>query len=516
MSSRTCHSPFRWSRLTMALPLPDELTELTFNHLDVASLLICMQVCKSFCSIISGSVHLVYKIKLFASYMEDNEDSAMDTVSRLNLLQEYSRKWNDMEWSSSGSIPMVDGHCWEFSGGILAQSTYENTLSLVQLPCKLKGIPEQRWSVPFDFRIRDFTLDNSQDLIVLLELVGTFPNMSCNMHLRTLSGEQHPRAAVEPIVYASASLHAEFSFLIQICGNRVAILFYDQLGASPKNSFLVWNWPTRQQELYIHTAEFKSYAFMTEDLILAGILTPDLEPALQVLRVTAHGDPLSIHSLQDISCICELQYPNLQGNVEYFLIRSEPTPTWKPPAGSGVPFYGSRRDFIFTISLRILWNETQESIVLFVPLSTLLSEVDRSHDTPRRSVHWDAWGPDGTRMIFREPSETWVCYTYGMKFILGLRLNDGHVARLYDFDPYAARKHVKTSVDSPIPWKRLAQESKPSGRCRSFVEQVITRLPGRVATITLEHSNDGWDTAMIGEDHIVMVQPNSSKYGYMA
>jgi len=255
---------------------------------------------------------------------------------------------------------------------------------------------------------------------------------------------------------------------------------------------------------------------MTEDLVLAGMLTPDLEPALQVLRVTACSDPLPIHSLEDISCVCELEYPDLQGNVENFLIRSEPTPTWKPPAGSGVPFYGSRRDFIFTISLRTLWNETQESTVLFVPLSTLLSEIDRSHDTPGQIVPWNAWGPDGTRMVFREPSETWVCYTYGMKFILGLPWRNGHVARVYDFDPHAARKHVKTSVDSPILWKRLAQESKPSGRCVSFDKQVITGLPGRVATLMLEHSDDGWDAAMIGEDHIVMVQPNSFKYGYMA
>lgn len=130
------------------------------------------KVCKLFHSIISGSTYLAYKIELFASYMENNEHSSMDTVSRLNLLREHNRVWNDMEWASYGSIPMCDGHSWEFSGGILAQSTHENQIFLVQLPCKLKGITEKRWSVPFDFRIRDFTLDNSQDLIVLVELAG--------------------------------------------------------------------------------------------------------------------------------------------------------------------------------------------------------------------------------------------------------------------------------------------------------------------------------------------------------
>jgi hypothetical protein len=243
---------------------------------------------------------------------------------------------------------------------------------------------------------------------------------------------------------------------------------------------------------------------MTEDLILAAILRSDREPTLRVLRIAAYVNP--VHSLKDMPYVCELQYPALRGNVEYFLIRAEPTPTWRPPAEFGVPFYGSQKDFIFTISMRILSGETHESTVLFVPLSTLLPEVERSHDVPRRVVAWNAWGPSGTRMVCREPSETWVCYTYGMKFIQGLGWKNGHAARVYDFNPHAARKHVKMSVDSPVLWKRLATEPEPGGRCQSFCREVITRLPGRVATITLAHSDDGWDAAMIGEDHIVMVQ----------
>ncbi|KAG6373373.1 hypothetical protein JVT61DRAFT_6520 [Boletus reticuloceps] len=511
----------------MELPLPDELIGSIVDHLDVPSLLRCMQVsltldfldalctdeigsyvfnrrlgnkvCKLFYSIISESAHLIYKIELFASHMEDNEYSSMETVNRLNLLREYNRKWNDLEWTSSGSIPMTNG-CWELSGGILAQVIHRNTLSLVQLPCKLKDIPERRWSVPFDFRICDFTLDNSQDLVVLLELVGTFPpNVSCNIHLRTLSGEQHHRAAETQITYTSTSLHATLSFMIQICGNRVAVLFYDQLffelDTRSTNPFLVWNWRTGQQELYVHTAGITSYAFMTEDLILATIIRSDSGPALQILRASAQVDP--IRSLEETPCVCELQLPRVQGDVEWLLVRSEPTPTWKPPTGSGVPFYASRKDYIFSVSIRAVVDEMDGNTVLFIPLSTLLLEVERSHDVPRRNVPWDAWGPDGTRIISMQPSETWICYTYGMKFVQHVPWNNGYAAQVYDFNPYAARKHH-------------AEESKPAGWCEGFYsseqEQVVTRLPGRVATIALAHSNDSRDAAMIGEDNIVIVQ----------
>ncbi|KAF8134940.1 hypothetical protein EV363DRAFT_1429622 [Boletus edulis] len=504
----------------MEFPLPDELIGSIVDHLDVPSLLRFMQVCKLFYSIISESAQLIYKIELFVSHMEDNEHSSMETVNRLNVLREYNRKWNDLEWTSSGSIPMTDG-CWELSGGILAQVIHGNALSLVQLPCKLKDIPERRWSVPFDFRIHDFTLDNSQDLVVLLELVGTFPpNVSCKIHLRTLSGEQHPRAAETQITYTSSSLHATVSFMIQICGNRVAVLFYDrlffELDRRSTNPFLVWNWRTGQQELYVHTAGITSYAFMTEDLILATIIRSDSEPALQILRASAHVDP--IRSLEETPCICELQLPKVQGEVEWLLVRSEPTPTWKPPTGSGVPFYASRKDYIFSVFIRAVVDDMERNIVLFLPLSTLLLEVERSHDVPRRNVPWDAWGPDGTRIISMQPSETWICYTYGMKFVQHVPWNNGYAVQVYDFNPYAARKHIKTAVDSPMPWKHLAEESKPAGRREVFYssEQVVTRLPGRVATIALAHSNNSRDAAMIGEDHIVIVQSNSATYTYMA
>jgi len=280
--------------------------------------------------------------------------------------------------------------------------------------------------------------------------------------------------------------------------------------------FLVWNWRTGQQELYVHTAGITSYAFMTEDLILATVIRSDSEPALQILRVSAHVGP--IRSLEETPCVCELQLPKVKGNVEWLLVRSEPTPTWKPPTGSGVPFYASRKDYIFSVSIRAFVDGMERNTVLFLPLSTLLLEVERSHDVPRRNVPWDAWGPDGTRIASVRPSETWVCYTYGMKFVQDIPWKNGHAAQVYDFNPYAARKHVKTTVDSPIPWKHLVDESKPLG-CKGFYnpEQVVTRLPGRVATIALARSDDSRDVVfMIGEDHIVIVKPNSAMYTYMA
>ena len=258
----------------------------------------------------------------------------------------------------------------------------------------------------------------------------------------------------------------------------------------------------------IRTPNFRSFAFMTEDLILAGIVTARIDPALRVLSIAACVNP--IRSLDDMPYICELQYPKSSGSTDYFLIRSEPTPSWRPPPGSGAPFYCSRKDFIFTISVRYSSDQIQEGTVLFVPLSTLLLEAERSRHVPRRDVAWKDWGPSGARMVCKEPSETWVCYNYGMKFVHGLQWDGRQVARIYDFNPYAAKKHVKSTIDPSISWKLLVAASEPSSRCEIFEEDVVTTLPGRVTNFKLGSScravGAGWEAVMIGEDHILMVQ----------
>lgn len=158
-------------------------------------------------------------------------------------------------------------------------------------------------------------------------------------------------------------------------------------------------------------------------------------------------------------------------------------------------------------------DPVQESKVLFVPLSTLLLEVESSQ--PRRNVCWEDWGLSGARMISREPSETWVCYTYGMKFVHGLpREAWQQAARVYDFNSYAARKYVKSTINPSIPWEPLMAASEPSARCEICQEDIITTLPGRVTNFELGDYHGaggvGWEALMIGEDHILMVQVRTS------
>lgn len=67
---------------------------------------------------------------------------------------------------------MENGQAWNLVNGVLAQAGSDGGISCVQMPCSIKGISEHRWVTPTDFRIRDFAIDMTQDLLVAIELGG--------------------------------------------------------------------------------------------------------------------------------------------------------------------------------------------------------------------------------------------------------------------------------------------------------------------------------------------------------
>lgn len=215
---------------------------------------------------------------------------------------------------------------------------------------------------------------------------------------------------------------------------------------------------------------------------------------------------------RNVSYICGLEYPKMKARIVDMLIRSEPTPGWAPSHSLQTPFFSARSDRIFTITLRVSpeTNSHEECTVLVVPLSTILAQVDLSHDIPKRRVPWKEWGPYGSHMLYRNPSETWVCYVYGAKFIQLLPWEKGKQARVYDFNKYSARRDVRNEQTTPpklLAWKRLRRPYSLNSQCSAFDEEVYTHLPGRVAIVDVmpNDTSQDWEAAMIGEDNIVMV-----------
>lgn len=128
-----------------------------------------LQVCRLFNNMVMQSAALQYKIELAIAGMEDGSASGLTISDRRQRLWEHQAAWRDLRWRSDTIIPMLRGGVWELYGGVLAQARGKRTLCFTQLPSEIRGIPQRNWEVEVDAPIRDFGLDPSLDLLVVIE-----------------------------------------------------------------------------------------------------------------------------------------------------------------------------------------------------------------------------------------------------------------------------------------------------------------------------------------------------------
>ncbi|KAL4078607.1 hypothetical protein V8B97DRAFT_1880936 [Scleroderma yunnanense] len=479
----------------MSFPLPDELIASIFEDLDVPSLLRCMRVCKRFQPIILQSSALLYKISLFSAQMSDVKHCDWDLPRRLEAIQRYTDSWNDLQFPTHKQIPMEDAQPWDLVNGVLTQARPDGGISCVQMPCSIKGIPEHRWVTPTDFLIRDFTIDISQDLLVAVEF-----SHGCDIHLRSCTtGMVHPETTCPRIRPSFLSIRTRSCFLIRVCGPYIGVLFSDRWLTPSAAAFAVWDWRTGTQKMLIRGREFRSFTFISDELILVVFISGG-QVSLRILPVIHE----LVSSASDVEYLCELRYPKLRATVDGVLIISEPSPTSTVPTNFQAPFTYSSTDVLFTITLKYsLDTVSMSAVVLLVPRSTILSHVSSISTSPEKHLEWESWGAKGSRMLLLAPSDIWVCHTYGMKYI---HKDGGVSASIYDFNPYVTNKDVNTASCPRISWTAMEKETIIRGRTNPFEMDVVTSLPGRKAPLPLTPNGNGWEAAMITEDHIVMVQ----------
>lgn len=102
--------------------------------------------------------------------MEDGGHCTLSPTERLEILNRQEQAWDNARWSSEFELHMEDGGVWEIYGGVLAQGTSPHSLTFTQLPSEIRNIPKKTWTVEkLPFNMRDFTMDPSQDLLVIVE-----------------------------------------------------------------------------------------------------------------------------------------------------------------------------------------------------------------------------------------------------------------------------------------------------------------------------------------------------------
>lgn len=116
----------------------------------------------------TNMAELRYKIELAAAGMEDGPPSTLSNSDRLERLLQHQEVWKALRWQSETIVPMTRGGVWEFYGGVLAQARGRETLLFKQISSKFKNIEEKDWECDLKLRVRDFTMDPAQDLLVVI------------------------------------------------------------------------------------------------------------------------------------------------------------------------------------------------------------------------------------------------------------------------------------------------------------------------------------------------------------
>jgi hypothetical protein len=499
--------------------LPPELIADVFSFLDLPSILRCKQV-NHFLHDIVESAPLQYQIRLALEGQEDPGTSDMSLQVKLSALKEYASCWETLDFPNLEVITMSHGGLWELYGNVLAQSFSVPRIEFHQLKSDVRRISGDRWSLEnFGFPVRDFGIDPSQELLVLVEnprwrQPPSVQESYYRFHIRHLkTGESHPQSSLKPS-YVSITQHKpdpQASYSVQTSGDHFGVHVAHRSQMIP-DELLIWNWKTGALHMHLIGDEIHSFAFLSESLVIAAVVHDD-DPAH--LRVISFDDPNPRPvKIEDSPYIISLELPilGLDAHIAEIQLRCDPSPVWRP--SGPVPFSTCPENRVYTATF---WVHTFESIhccSLAIPRSTFLSHLK---DIPSKRLTWHIWGPDGSRLLYlpRGHSNVWVCYVYGSRFFVPRHTASGVEIELYDFNQVAARKAITDQAlgKDHAGIQVVSEPSLVGGNFNMFLQPVETRLPYRRVKKLVGRSSS---TVLLSEDGIIIVRELEGKYHVMS
>ncbi|KAG1745446.1 uncharacterized protein EDB91DRAFT_1328202 [Suillus paluster] len=483
--------------------LPVELILKIFSTLDWRTLLVCREVCSFFRSIVEGD-QAQYDIELAVSGMMDGPPSPLTASDRLALLKERNAAWESLRWVESKDIVMMQGDIWELYGGVFAQSSTPDILHFRRLPSKYRNIEEKTWHVALDIHVRDFTMDPAQDLLVLIE----HSTLLIRIHLRSLTTGDRHRSAPQPAIlvhdFDVRNTHSEHT--LKVCGNLLGTLF---MSPGAPSQLTIWDWTTGRVILTRLGHEITTFAFLNSRFLLvgAGIEFETLNALcrLYVLDM-GHSSNETIGLAADYFCAFLWPEFDMWTTPGAFSIRSDPSPAWQPNPESPLPFSMAHGDRLFMITASLLSDAPPVYCDLFVSAGTFLSHIEAIPTGIRRpDIHWDEWGPTGTRLMRCDrESSPWVCSIFGTKYVSLVEPTHmlPQTLELRDFNQLAMKRdaNVQDVIAGHVCNTTVINDN--------FENKVQTSLPYRLTQRTLppQHwSEPFFNAVMCSEDSVILV-----------
>jgi hypothetical protein len=175
------------------------------------------------------------------------------TAARMEILLERRAAWRALRPNRRTSVALA-GHChaYELVGGLFAKALEDLGAArrLVASWLPGNGSGERRFVVDdLGVRIKDFALDPSQDLIVLLEHrpapeSSSMAGADICVHLRKLSAVVAPHPAAKSPMLCRRAIGPVHGCMVQIVEDIVGMYFW-----MPFHAVLIWNWNSGEELL---------------------------------------------------------------------------------------------------------------------------------------------------------------------------------------------------------------------------------------------------------------------------
>ncbi|KAF9051850.1 hypothetical protein BJ165DRAFT_921017 [Panaeolus papilionaceus] len=243
--------------------LPVELICHILYNLDMADLLSCTMVCKCIQRVILESSRLQFTIELARHRVVSllPVTDPLPFAMRLKILRERERAWKFIDWKKKHCLELpATGSVYEFVGGLYGngredESGVTTSISFLELPSvdpitrSIANPDLKTWTHAMgDVTIIDFTMDPSQDLLVLVALTQADSKYVYELHLRSIKTNQpHPKASLSVLPCLprpTAHPHTPeviAAVRVQVSGDLVALLIKEVLDSAGAH-LEIWNW----------------------------------------------------------------------------------------------------------------------------------------------------------------------------------------------------------------------------------------------------------------------------------
>ncbi|KAG8709175.1 hypothetical protein FRC09_000821 [Ceratobasidium sp. 395] len=502
--------------------LPDEIVVRILLGCSYSDILFFASTCRRYSNVVSNSATIQLHIELEANGLQTTERSleyTKDHTSLLKKLRRHRDAWLDLNIRSSTNYDcnLEEGTLWELRDGVFAKALRHNQPeSIFLLPFDFDGT---RTQVNFGTAFDEFTMDLSQDLIVL---AGVEADQLSHGWLRLCSsttGQAHPQAR-KPLLELDLGFEVRVgqvraglppSLTLEIKNDLVAAKF--ECTIELVYEILIWNWKTGRLMHRINSDNgLCSFGFLDSDRLIVWSARRSTDKSFNLPPISLvvyaqlscagpgyevpDSGVLNISSLPTLQPAFTFRFPKLKASNsvrrEDFLLRSDYGSGSR--IGVSSPFTCSRA-LTLGLTMSIQLRGDMCSLRIFVDALQLVRHMELAQGRSISELDWDEWGEHATRWFHaRHP-------THRIGWMFGSRsMSQGEHLSVVDFHTPTVRRHANRRQNTYFSPKRSEE----------FIAERLNQInqgcfPNAFSEDDIKYGQlDGWNRATMDENAVII------------